>query len=110
MNQTEETKKILAAMDVVERASSLFKSSYSDAQRVKVILPDHYSVKESVNTIHCVSEIGIKKDIDAEGDEHWSYIMSALKNHFREKFLEINHNVCFCHTDFTINLKPVNVS
>lgn len=74
---------------------------------VKSILPDHYTVKESKSpgSIHCASPIGIRKGVDAEDDEHWGYVMKALRQTFGERFKEVFHNVCFCHTDFTIYLK-----
>lgn len=74
---------------------------------VKSVLPEHYDVQESKKSgsIHCVSDIGIRKGIDAEDDEHWEYIFKAIKNHFGKGFQEVYHNVCFCHTDFTIYLK-----
>ena len=106
MNTIKESEKVLAAMDVSDSGIITGKQKYSDIQRVKAILPEHYEVKESKlpNSIHCVSKIGIKNGIDAEDDEHWSYIMRAFKNHFGNRFKEVFHNVCFCHTDFTIHL------
>lgn len=99
--------KILAAMDVSDGGILTGKEKFSDIQRVKAILPDHYEVKESKspNAIHCISKIGIRKDGDAEDDEHWGYIMAAFKKNFGDRFKEVNHNVCFCHTDFVIYLK-----
>jgi len=94
-----------------------------DIAFVKSILPEHYGVKESKRkgSIHCKSEIGIRKSpytvypytqepdravyvTDAEDDEHWSYIFQAIKQHFGDRFLEVFHNTCFCHVDFTIYL------
>lgn len=76
---------------------------------VKTILPSHYTVKESKSkgSIHCVSSEGIKQGIDSEDDEHWSYIMMAIRKRFGERFSEVYHNVCFCHCDFTIYLKHI---
>lgn len=105
-----ETEKVLAAMSVSEAGILTGTKQYADIQKVKAILPDHYEVKESrsPNAIHCVSSVGIRKDIDAEDDEHWSYIMKAFKKHFGDRFSEVFHNVCFCHTDFTIYLRKVS--
>jgi hypothetical protein len=74
---------------------------------VKSILPSHYQVKESKSkdSIHCSSTIGIKEGVDGEDDEHWFYILSAIRQKFKERFLEVDHNTCFCHVDFTIYLK-----
>lgn len=78
-----------------------------DLEFIKNILPDHYVVKESktMGSIHCKSPIGIKEGVDADDDEHWNYIVMAIQQKFGERFLEIDHNTCFCHVDFTICLK-----
>jgi hypothetical protein len=77
-----------------------------DIDFVKKLLPNHYTVKESKNvgSIHCSSPFGIRKGIDAEDDEHWEYIIQGISKHFGSRFSEVFHNVCFCHTDFTIYL------
>lgn len=78
-----------------------------DINFIKSILPNHYLVQESKTkgSIHCKSDVGIRHKIDADDDEHWSYIVKAIEKHFKERFQEIDHNTCFCHTDFTIYLK-----
>lgn len=78
-----------------------------DIEFVKSILPSHYDVKESKRpgSIHCVSKIGIRHKIDADDDEHWEYIVAAIKNKFGFRFLEIDHNTNFCHVNFTIYLR-----
>jgi hypothetical protein len=45
---------------------------------------------------------------DAEDEEHWEYIFQAIKQHFGERFLEVFHNTCFCHVDFTVYLKQID--
>lgn len=77
-----------------------------DINFVKTILPTHYTVQESKRkgSIHCFSKIGIAHKIDADDDEHWEYIVLAIKQHFGTRFLEIDHNTNFCHVDFTIHL------
>lgn len=88
-----------------------------DVNFVKSILPDHYIIcKDSrLGSIHVKSEKGIRKPpyfnqstgtlvTDAEDEEHWSYILKALKKHSR--FQEVYHNTCFCHVDFIIYFKP----
>ena len=79
----------------------------SDIPFVKMLLPNHYTVEESKKkgSIHCHSKIGIRMGTDAEDDEHWGYIVHAIKRTFKDRFLEIFHNTNFCHTDFTIYLK-----
>ena len=105
MNTINETQKVLAAMDISD--SGILTGKYSDIQRVKAILPDHYEVKESKspNAIHCKSKTGIRKSIDAEDEEHWNYIMQAFKKYFGNRLSEVYHNTCFCHVDFTIYLR-----
>lgn len=78
-----------------------------DINYVTKLLPDHYTVKESkqAGNIHCKSRTGIRKGIDAEDDEHWGYVMSGLRQHFGDRFLEVDHNTCFCHVDFTVYLR-----
>lgn len=79
-----------------------------DIEFVRSILPDHYEVKESkkAGSIHCKSNIGIRHKIDADDDEHWNYIVAAIKKKFVGRFQEIDHNTNFCHVDFTIFLRP----
>lgn len=77
-----------------------------DIAFVQSILPDHYLIQESKRkgSIHCKSPIGIKHKVDADDDEHWDYIMMALRHHFGKRLQEVDHNTCFCHVDFTIYL------
>ena len=107
MNTIIDSEKVLAAMSISDSGILTGKQKFSDIQRVKAILPDHYEVKESKasNAIHCKSKIGIKKNIDSEDDEHWHYVMQAFKKYFGSRFIELSHNVNFCHTDFTIYLR-----
>lgn len=92
----------------------------SDIGFVRSILPSHYLVKESKKSgsVHCKSAVGIRKSpylnasagimvTDAEDEEHWGYIFEAIKQHFGERFQEVDHNTCFCHVDFTIYLKQL---
>lgn len=83
---------------------------HPDLTFLKKALPDHYSIviSDDNESIRCWSKIGIKKAIDSEDEEHWSYILQSFKDYFGERFSEVNHNVCFLHTDFTIHLKRKN--
>lgn len=85
----------------------MFNQVDDDIHFIKSLLPDHYQVIESFTkgSIKCVSSIGIKKNKDSEDEEHWYYIFTAIKQHFKERFQEVFHNVCYCHTNFTIYLK-----
>jgi hypothetical protein len=90
----------------------------SDLSFVRSILPNHYTVQESKKkgSIHCQSEIGIRKSpylnpstgnmvTDAEDDNRWKDVLQSLKSHFGDRFLEVYHNTCFCHVDFTIYIR-----
>jgi hypothetical protein len=68
---------------------------------VKQVLPQHYEVKESKQkgNVHCKSSIGITDE------EQWDYFMSALKGRFDNIFLEVYHNTCHNHIDFTVYFK-----
>lgn len=94
--------------EVVESGGAAMFGIQADILWVRGLLPEHYTVEESKKpgSIHCVSKIGIKKDIDSEDDEHWEYVFQAIRARFGNRFQEVFHNVCFCHTDFTIYLKP----
>jgi hypothetical protein len=70
---------------------------------IKQVLPPHYEVTESKQkgNIHCKSAIGINDD------EHWGFFMSALKDKFKDEFLEVYHNTCYNHVDFTVYFRSV---
>lgn len=72
-----------------------------DADFMETILPDHYKCKEREHGVHCYSSEGIEE----RDEEHWHYIMVAIKNHFKNRFQEVYHNVCTHHQDFTVYLK-----
>lgn len=79
-----------------------------DIQAMQSILPSHYKVNESKRkgSIHCKSKVGLRENIDADDEEHWGYVLKAIKSRFAERFIEISHNVNFCYTDFTVFLRP----
>lgn len=83
------------------------RQTVADIKAVEGILPDHYKIGEGrkSGSIRCVSEVGIRKGVDAEDEEHWGYVFEAIKKHFGNRFKEVFHNVCFCHTDFIIYYK-----
>jgi hypothetical protein len=78
-----------------------------DINYVKGILPSHYRVTsgKKENSIHCVSEFGLKTPDGKEDEEKWQTVMRCLRGNFGTRFLEVFHNVCYMHTDFTIYLK-----
>lgn len=81
-------------------------------EAVKRILPDHYSVNPGAKpgSIRCKSSVGIRRKIDAEDEEHWGYVVNAIKAFFGNAFQEIDHNICFCHVDFLIYFKPALIA
>lgn len=76
-----------------------------DTEFIKGILPSHYNCELRERSIRCKSKIGVKMNIDGEDDEHWFYILNAIKNYFKDSFVEVNHTVCSNHQDFTIYLR-----
>lgn len=80
-----------------------------DLAFVHSVLPDHYIVMEGKRpgSIRCTSRIGIRQNGDADDEEQWSYTLNAFRQHFGPRFMEIEHNVNFCYTDFTIHLRAL---
>lgn len=76
----------------------------TDIEFITSILPSSYTVKETDGGVNCFSREGIKYNKDADDDEHWSYIVKALKQHFGVRFKEIFHQVCSNHQQFTVYL------
>jgi hypothetical protein len=65
---------------------------------IRTWLPHHYEVKESTHkgSVHCKSRDGITDE------EIWDYFIAAIKQRFGDLFLEIDHNTCYNHVDFTV--------
>jgi len=74
----------------------------ADLPVVRRILSPSYTVRPSLeaNAIRCTSHTGIADDTDAAFDA----VMTAFRRHFGERLLEVSHNVCAFHQDFTIYL------
>lgn len=83
-----------------------------DIHFLQYLLPKHYEVKESksAGSINCKSDIGIRQNGDSDDDEHWDSIVKAIKKGFKKRFIEIDHITNFCHTNFTVYLKPATLS
>lgn len=98
---TTNKQKLEAAKSVV--ADSVLHGWTIDAKinYIKAVLPNHYEVKESKRkgSVHCKSSIGL------EYGEQWVYFMEGLKQRFPD-FLEVYHNTCHNHIDFTVYFKP----
>lgn len=76
-----------------------------DADYVGQLLPDHYTVQPDPGSLRCRSTTGIGQGLDDEDDEHWGYVMEALRLYFGERLLEVDHSTNYKHTDFTIHLR-----
>lgn len=78
-----------------------------DINYIKDILPSHYEVKESKKSgsVHCKSRTGLRSGVEADDDEHWSYIQKAIKAKFGKRLQEIDFNTNAYYQDFTIYLK-----
>lgn len=82
------------------------KSGKTDSDYMRTLLPSHYTVShDRKGDIRCKSSEGILQDGDAEDGEHWGYIMQAMRSHFGDRFLSVDHIVCFGHKDFMVYLK-----
>jgi hypothetical protein len=103
--QHTEQEKLNAALNVVADSVLHGWTIESKIKYIKNILPDSYEVKESKQpgNVHCKSATGFI--IEDEDDEQWSYFMSCLRSRFEGEFLEVNHNTCHNHVDFTIYFK-----
>ena len=82
--------------------------SPQDLSFVQSVLPHHYTVAPSKepDAIRCMSKTGIRKGADDEDEQQWEHIMNSFRRHFGTRLKEVNANVCFCHTDFTIYAQP----
>lgn len=68
-----------------------------DLEFLKRLLPKHYKCEPREKGVHCDSYIGID-----ENDLHWVYIVEAIKQHFKDRFMEIFHQTCTDHLKFTV--------
>jgi hypothetical protein len=95
--------KLDAALNVVADSVIHGWTIESKIKYVTQILPDHYEVKESKQkgNVHCKSSTGI----DENDEERWGYFMDSLRTRFKGEFLEVFHNTCTNHVDFTIYFK-----
>ena len=82
-----------------------------DIEFMKKILPEDYTVniyetKKGKHYLRCISTQGIRLNShsDSEDEEHWEYILRAIRHHFGMRFLEVYHNVCSFHLDFEVKL------
>lgn len=67
-----------------------------DVQFMAELLPDHYRTTATNNGVQCDSKTGI---VD---DEHWGYIMKAIKAHFGGRFQEVYHQTSTHHVHFIV--------
>lgn len=74
-----------------------------ETEYVKTILPSHYKCTPRYYGVHCYSKTGIKDE------KLWEHIFEAIKNKFKDKFLEVYHSTCTHHISFTIYLKEEKI-
>lgn len=78
----------------------------SDFEFFKKVTPNYFVTIDSSllgdrpDKIRCRSNSGI------DDEEKWTYLILSFELRWRERFIEVNHDVCTGHTDFTIYLKP----
>lgn len=74
-----------------------------DVEFMQRILPDHYVCRATKNGVHCKSPNGISEKNKDEAFE--TMVMEPIRKHFGERFLEVFHQVCTAHLEFTVFLK-----
>ena len=74
------------------------KTMKQETEWIKELLPNHYTCESRNNGVHCYSE----KGIDENDSEHWDYIMKAIKQKFKERFIEVFHQTYTNHKQFTV--------
>ena len=69
---------------------------------IQELLPTHYVCEPREMGVHCRSRIGF-----AESEErYWDTIVTAIKLKYQERFMEIYHQTCTGHCEFTVYLRP----
>lgn len=76
----------------------------AETEWMKGLLPSHYTCEPRDNGVHCYSNGGGIEDSGPE--EHWSYVMAAIRQKFGARFQEVDHQTCTNHQKFTVYLKP----
>jgi hypothetical protein len=74
---------------------------------IKRLLPDHYECHPTHYGVHCVSAIGID-EIKEEAIFRIFHI--ALKVRYGDRLMEIYHQTCTNHCEFTVFIKPEIIS
>lgn len=72
-----------------------------ETEFMKRLLPNHYTCEPRDNGVYCYSNFGI----DENDPEHWEYIFLAIKQEFKERFMEVFHQTCSDHLEFTVFLR-----
>jgi len=69
---------------------------------IQDLLPSHYTCEPREMGVHCKSKIGFT---EAE-EPYWNVIVTAIKLKYQERFMEIYHQTCTRHCEFTVYLRP----
>lgn len=80
-----------------------------EAEFMEKILPEHYTITAREKYVQCTSPTGIRKNIfgyDEEDDEHWDFILNAIRQKYGARFQEVYHNTCTYHVNFSVYIKP----
>ena len=73
-----------------------------DVDFMQRILPKHYVCTPVDKGVHCISERGISEQ---NNDEAWNtMVMEPIRKHFGSRFVEVFHQVCTNHSEFTVYL------
>lgn len=75
------------------------------------ILGNDYICEPRENGVHCYSETGIadtftNEEIERGQNDHWDIIMKAIRQEFKERFLEVFSQTSTKHKKFTVFIKP----
>lgn len=73
-----------------------------DTEIVKNLLPKHYACEDRENGVHCYSDKGIH---DINEENYFDAFCYACKTIFGERFMEIYHQTCTHHKQFTVYLR-----
>lgn len=70
---------------------------------MKELLPSHYEITETDKFIRCRSVVGLRTNEGNDDDEHWSYVLEAIKQKYKS-LKEVYFNTNAYYQDFVIYL------
>ena len=90
-----------------EIAESSFVNISDEMKYIQKLLPDHYRCEQRGNGVRCISDIGIN-EVTEEG--YWRVFIIALKVRYRDRFMEVFHQTCSDHKEFTVYIKEQSMA